>query len=74
MASIPNLGTRDPLNADRKAGNASNGVTPGSSAKLLKGGGSIGGAQEAGHQPSKKAHPQGPFVDRDGNRFRMPSC
>lgn len=74
MASIPDLGSRDAVNADRPAGNASNGVAPGQKGQLLKGGGMIGGAQEATHQPTKKMHPQGPFVDRDGNRFKMDSC
>jgi len=73
MANIPDLGSRDPLNADRPAGNASNGVSPGQTAKLLRGQGAIGAAQEAHHQPTKEAHPNGPFVDRDGSRYRVPS-
>ena len=71
MASVPNLGSRDPINADRPAGNASNGLPPGTRARLLKGGGAIGGAAEAHHQPTKVKHPQGPFVDRDGTRYKM---
>jgi hypothetical protein len=73
MASIPDLGTRDPLNADKPAGSASNGVSPGQTSNLLRGGGAIGAAQEAHHQPTKVMHPQGPFVDRDGNRFKVDS-
>lgn len=73
MASIPDLGSRDPVNADRPAGSASNGVDPGQTSNLLRGQGMIGGAQEAGHQPTKISHPQGPFVDRDGNRFKVDS-
>lgn len=74
MANIPDLGTRDAVNADRPAGNASNGVTPGQGTRLLKGQGKIGGAQEAFHQPTKVAHPQGPFLDRSGTRFKVDSC
>lgn len=74
MANIPDLGTRDPLNADRPAGSASNGVAPGAKGTLMKGGGAIGGAQEAAHQPKMVPHPQGPFVGRDGQRFKVDSC
>lgn len=74
MASIPNLGSRDPMNADKPAGNASNGLPPGTKAQLLRGGGAIGGAQEASHQPKRVNHPQGPFVDRDGTRYKIDSC
>jgi hypothetical protein len=73
MANIPDLGPNDPISADRKASGASNGVAPGQSAQLLKGQGAIGGAQEAHHQPTKVAHPQGPFVDAQGNRFKVDS-
>lgn len=73
MASIPDLGTRDAVSADMPARNASNGVAPGQSSNLLKGGGAIGGAQEAHHQPTKVLHPQGPFVDAQGNRFKVDS-
>lgn len=52
---------------------ASNGVAPGSSGNLLKGEGAIGGAQEANHQPTIVKHPQGPFVDRQGNRYKVDS-
>ena len=73
MASIPNLGSRDPVSADRKAGNASNGLPPGTKGRLLRGQGAIGGAQEAHHQPMKVSHPQGPYVDRNGQRYRIAS-
>lgn len=73
MANIPDLGSRDPLNADRPAGNASNGVAPGQTATLMRGQGAIGAAQEAHHQPTKVPHPQGPFVDRDGSRYKVDS-
>jgi len=73
MASIPDLGTKDPINQENKASGASNGVTPGSSGKLLRGQGAVGGAQEAHHQPTKVPHPHGKFVDRDGNRFDVKS-
>lgn len=73
MASIPDLGTRDPVNAQRPAASASNGVDPGQTGQLLRGQGMIGGAQEAGHQPTKVAHPQGPFLDRDGTRYKVDS-
>lgn len=73
MANIPDLGSRDPINADRPAGAASNGVSPGTKATLLRGGGAIGGAQEGHHQPTKVAHPQGPFVDANGQRFKIDS-
>jgi hypothetical protein len=73
MASIPDLGTRDAASAAMPARNASNGVAPGQKGQLLKGSGAIGGAQEAGHQPTKVAHPQGPFVDAQGNRFKVDS-
>lgn len=69
MASIPDLGTRDALNADRPAASASNGVNPGQTSNLLRGQGMIGGAQEASDQPTKTAHPHGPFLDRDGTRY-----
>ena len=71
MASIPDLGTRDAVSADRPASNASNGVAPGQASHLLRGQGMIGGAQEASDQPTKVAHPQGPFLDRDGSRYRI---
>jgi hypothetical protein len=74
VASIPDLGSRDPLNADRPAGSASNGVSPGQSSTLMRGAGAIGGAQEAHHQPKMTPHPQGPFVGRDGQRFKVDSC
>lgn len=73
MANIPDLGTKDPVNQDRPARGASNGVAPGQKGQLLKGQGAVGGAQEAHHKPTKTAHPQGPFVDRDGNRFKVDS-
>lgn len=73
MANIPDLGSKDPVSAKTPARNASNGVAPGQAAKLLRGQGAIGGAQEAHHQPTKVAHPKGPFVDRDGNRFKVDS-
>lgn len=73
MASIPDLGTRDATNADMPARNASNGLAPGTAGTLMKGAGAIGGAQEAAHQPTKVAHPQGPFVDAQGNRFKVDS-
>lgn len=73
MAAIPDMGSREPFNASKPAGHASNGVTPGSAARLLRGQGAIGGAQEAGHQPTKVAHPQGPYVGRDGQRYRIAS-
>lgn len=73
MASIPDLGTKDPVNQHNKASNASNGVTPGSTGQLLRGSGAIGGAQEAHHQPTKVAHPNGAFVDRDGGRYNVKS-
>ncbi len=73
MASIPDLGTKDPVSAKMPASNASNGVAPGQSSNLLRGQGAIGGAQEAHHQPTKTAHPQGPFVDRNGSRFKVDS-
>jgi len=71
MASIPDLGSRDPVSAQRPAGNASNGVTPGSSGRLLRGQGAVGGAAEARHQPTRTNHPQGPFVDRSGQRYKI---
>lgn len=71
MASIPDLGTRDPVSAERPAASASNGVAPGQVGHLLRGQGKIGGAQEASDQPTKKAHPQGPFLDRDGGRYMV---
>lgn len=71
MAAVPNLGSRDPMNADRPAGNASNGLPPGTKGRLLKGGGAIGGAAEAHHQPTRTNHPQGPFVDRSGQRYKI---
>lgn len=71
MDSIPDLGTRDPVSADRPAGNASNGVAPGQTARILRGEGMIGGAQEGSHQPTVQMHPHGPFVNRDGNRFKV---
>jgi len=71
MASIPDLGTRDPLNADRPAGSASNGVAPGQAGHLLRGQGMIGGAQEASDQPTKVAHPHGPYLNPDGTRYRI---
>lgn len=73
MASIPDLGSRDPMNADKPAGNASNGVNPGQKSNLLRGGGAIGAAQEAHHQPTRVNHPQGPFVDRSGQRYKIDS-
>lgn len=73
MANVPDLGTRDAVNADMPARNASNGVAPGQKSNLLKGGGAIGAAQEAHHQPTKVPHPQGPFVGRDGQRFKVDS-
>lgn len=48
---------------------ASNGVQPGSSGRLLRGQGSIGGAQEAGDRPVKRSDPHGPYVDTDGSRY-----
>jgi len=73
MASIPDLGSREPQNAARPASNASNGVSPGQTARLLRGQGAIGGAQEAHHQPTKVAHPHGPYVNPDGSRYRIAS-
>lgn len=74
MASIPNLGSRDPVSANRPASGASNGLPPGTKGQLLRGGGAIGGAQEAAHQPRRVNHPQGPFVDRSGQRYKIDSC
>ena len=71
MDSIPDLGTRDPVSADRPASGASNGVAPGQTGRLLRGQGSIGGAQEAGDQPTKVSHPHGPFLNPDGSRYRV---
>ncbi len=49
---------------------ASNGVQPGSSGRLLRGQGAIGGAQEAGDQPMKVSDPHGPYVNPgDGSRY-----
>lgn len=48
---------------------ASNGVQPGSSGRLLRGQGKIGGAQEAGDRPAVHADPHGPYVNRDGSRY-----
>lgn len=77
MATIPQNGpTPDvakPAGAYSGPSHASNGVMPGSSGRLLKGEGMIGGAQEAHHQPKVVAHPQGPFVGRDGGRFKVDS-
>lgn len=73
MASIPNLGSRDPVSQARPAGNASNGVSPGQKSNLLRGKGAIGAAQESHHQPTRVAHPQGPFLDRSGARYKIDS-
>jgi len=48
---------------------ASNGVQPGSSGRLLRGQGKIGGAQEAGDRPAVHSDPHGPYVGRGGNRY-----
>jgi hypothetical protein len=48
---------------------ASNGLPAGTQARLLRGQGAIGAAQEAAHQPVKRSDPHGPFVDTDGSRY-----
>jgi len=48
---------------------ASNGVQPGSSGRLLRGQGKIGGAQEAGDRPVKHSEPHGLYVNPDGGRY-----
>lgn len=73
MANIPDLGTKDPVSQKMPARGASNGMPPGTKGQLLKGGGAVGGAQEAHHKPTKVPHPQGPFVGRDGQRFKVDS-
>jgi hypothetical protein len=52
---------------------ASNGVQPGSSGRLLRGQGAIGGAQEAGDKPTMVSHPHGLYVGRDGGRYNVGS-
>lgn len=55
---------------------ASNGVQPGSSARILRGSGAIGGAQEAGDQPAMVSHPHGLYVGHvghDGGRYNAGS-
>lgn len=73
MANIPDLGSREAFNADRPAGNASNGMPPGTRGNLMRGQGAIGAAQEGRHRPTKVAHPQGPFLDRSGQRYKIDS-
>lgn len=48
---------------------ASNGLPPGTQARILRGSGAIGGAQEAGDQPAKRSDAHGPYVDGDGSRY-----
>lgn len=74
MATIPNTDSGSDSWGPKGPASASNGVSPGQKGQLLKGGGAIGAAQEAHHQPTKVMHPQGPFVDRDGNRYKVDSC
>lgn len=74
MATIPNTDSGEDSWGPKGPASASNGMPPGTAGRLLKGQGAIGGAQEAAHQPRVVPHPQGPFVDREGNRYKVDSC
>jgi hypothetical protein len=53
---------------------ASNGLPAGTQARILRGSGAIGGAQEAGDRPVKHSEPNGLYVNDDGSRYCVGSA